>query len=608
MSVRFDANLANYLSRTSGGVQSTGDMTICLRFNQSVSAVGNQVLFQCTYVYSGITFEETTVRINPGAINPLIYREAKATGGGLDVTDAFTSQFAKGQWYSLCARRASGQMSLFLNGVLLDGGAFDPTGRGAITAMSIGQSWSAAFGSFLPFNGDIADLQLWNSALTDAQVLAQAKRRSPVVGGSVGYYPIYPDGNRNVDYSGLGLNFTVNGTLANGSSVPVSWGVEAARPFFPVGGIVSADATGTSVSLGTADSLVDMPASAVGDSTSDGTATASLDVASATAAGDATSDGTAKSGVDYAGTGAGDAVSVGTADANRDQAAAATGAAVSAGTASAIQAFGAAATGTATSTGTAAGLVAFAGTAAGTSTSTGTADATLGSELTATGTAVSAGTAVATYAAGGVATGASESTGTATASLTVAAAASSSATTEGTATATAAFGATATGTSASVGTANVAIQAAAVGTSVSTGTASASVSTTADSSSTSTGTASATVVFAAAAAGASVSLGTAVASVPIAATAAGMSTSTGIAVASVTTASVSVVGREALRLYTTQQAIRVFAPSPLRMHSTCRAPTVIMDYPVVQYSYDFFVNDGDPLVNDSIPLYTLVPP
>ena len=65
------------------------------------------------------------------------------------------------------------------------------------------------------FAGLIAEVQLWNVALTDAEVLMLANGLHPYAvrpGSLVGYWPVYGHASPEVDWSGAGNNMTVEGT------------------------------------------------------------------------------------------------------------------------------------------------------------------------------------------------------------------------------------------------------------------------------------------------------------------------------------------------------------------------------------------------------------
>ncbi len=110
-------------------------------------------------------------------------------------------------------------LSIFLNGVGTSGTS-NKTIQNRADSLNIGRFSDA----LLPFDGRIAEVAIWNLALTDTEIGYLADGASPLTiqaANLKGYWPIYGLASPEPDRSGSGNNATINGSVpASGTHIP----------------------------------------------------------------------------------------------------------------------------------------------------------------------------------------------------------------------------------------------------------------------------------------------------------------------------------------------------------------------------------------------------
>jgi hypothetical protein len=151
---------------------------------------------------------------------------------------AATTTPQNGVWYNVAmVRRANNALDLYINGILEATSTDDTSGRGAgsQTEMLIGSGYG---GTFNQLDGRIANIKVWSTNLTAAEVLSEVSTIRPrKLENLYSWTPVFPgSGERARDYSGNGRDWTETGTLTDEEHPPVSWGAKIlALPFVSTG-------------------------------------------------------------------------------------------------------------------------------------------------------------------------------------------------------------------------------------------------------------------------------------------------------------------------------------------------------------------------------------
>lgn len=153
--------------------------------------------------------------------------QSQSTAAGTVTADT-TATYTVGAWAHACAVFASGDQRVFLNGAnkITNNGVITPTTTraavGAFYGLSIGDYWE----------GDIAEVAIWNVILSDAEVLALAT--SIEIDGVRGYppasfirpdalqtyWPLFGNGSPELDQSGNGKSLTLVNTPTKAANSP----------------------------------------------------------------------------------------------------------------------------------------------------------------------------------------------------------------------------------------------------------------------------------------------------------------------------------------------------------------------------------------------------
>lgn len=128
-------------------------------------------------------------------------------------------------WYHIglvCEGTGAGQLKLYVNGVV------DVThaGNASVPAQKL---WVGESPFTEPLDGRVAAIKIYDVALTADEVKQEMHTIRPVRYADLNaWYPIFPgSGERVLDYSGLGRNWTEAGTLSDEDPPPVSYGGSA---------------------------------------------------------------------------------------------------------------------------------------------------------------------------------------------------------------------------------------------------------------------------------------------------------------------------------------------------------------------------------------------
>lgn len=126
---------------------------------------------------------------------------------------------ATGVWSAIGMRKdgtGAGSLAAFLNGI----------NDGNMTSAKSIQNTASTFrigelgGANNPVDGLLAEVGIWNVALTDAEMMALAKGVSPRLirpGNLKGYWPLWGTGSPERDQSGQGSHLTMSGTVNAGT-------------------------------------------------------------------------------------------------------------------------------------------------------------------------------------------------------------------------------------------------------------------------------------------------------------------------------------------------------------------------------------------------------
>lgn len=152
-----------------------------------------------------------------------------ASWNGVDELTGTT--LSLGVWYHLAitvAGTGAGQYKLYLNG------AVDITSDGfaSVTAAQLYVGTDSGNVSAHRLDGGASALKFWDVALTQAEIQQEMLTIRPQRFASLNaWYPcFFGSGERARDYSGLGRNWTENGTLTDEDGPPVSWGASVWIP------------------------------------------------------------------------------------------------------------------------------------------------------------------------------------------------------------------------------------------------------------------------------------------------------------------------------------------------------------------------------------------
>jgi len=207
MARTFDNNAANYLEVAT--VPATGTpVSMACWFNTATVNANDTMI---SLADSGTTNNWLIMNMRGGVAGDPIAVWINAAGSQqITVT---TSGVTAGQWHHGLAVFASSTSRT----IYLDGGS-SATGTTNLTATGLDRLSVGRVGDSTPsseFNGQIAEVALWDVALTAADALMLSKGYSPLFvkpGNLIAYYPIIGNNSPETDLI-AGANLTVNGTV-----------------------------------------------------------------------------------------------------------------------------------------------------------------------------------------------------------------------------------------------------------------------------------------------------------------------------------------------------------------------------------------------------------
>ena len=207
MSRDFPGSAGNHLVVTNpvGALDITGDITVAawirpdaLSGVQGIVTKENGVSFQYTLVTSGAQ---------------IIFRSGTPQANG-------AGSLTTGAWHHVAGTRDATNVRVYRDGSL-DGSAAGGAGLDTSLDFVIG----ARSASGIPFDGRIAEVAVWNAALTAAEIAALAKGLSPQMVRRTrlaAHYPLWGNSSAGEpDLSGNGQHLTEIGTVGVGASPSV---------------------------------------------------------------------------------------------------------------------------------------------------------------------------------------------------------------------------------------------------------------------------------------------------------------------------------------------------------------------------------------------------
>jgi hypothetical protein len=187
----------------------------------------------------------------------------RATVGGLDRIWAYNWDsnedkvgftYTVDEWVHVAWQHAGGNLSIYKNGVL-QGTVASGTTQNFFGNMNVGGGYN---GANKWFNGDVAQVLTYPTAITADEILAVAKGGNPlqlVTGRPSVYLPLFGDHSPEIDFSSNDRTFTLTGTSKAGTGPPIGpfsrWYQKARYAPPPVAAInLSGTAEGTSTMTG----------------------------------------------------------------------------------------------------------------------------------------------------------------------------------------------------------------------------------------------------------------------------------------------------------------------------------------------------------------------
>jgi hypothetical protein len=210
-------------------------------------------------------------------VSGLIFQQRNADGSVIaecGATGAITA--TANTWYHLAMTWDGTTLRAYVNGVEVETDTGTPGTRGPWTNLQVG-----------PSLGYLQDALFYNAALSAGEIAALYAARVPKrTSGLLVWLPCFPGSNRLVDYSGLGNNFSNNGTPADPSATtplpPIPWGMGSAELILlPAASSISISAAGVTKTTGAASMQIERQITAAGTTKTTGAATFSKDVAAA---------------------------------------------------------------------------------------------------------------------------------------------------------------------------------------------------------------------------------------------------------------------------------------------------------------------------------------
>lgn len=214
MSIRFDGNIANYLSRVTSVPNYNGAYTAIGWLKWKVDNAATQAAFSLSPVSASNSFDFFGITSSDDYVisSRLDDDNIQSTGGSVAVIDKWV------HW--AVVRNSVTDIRIYIDLVEDAQATIDITGRTAADICSIGRL-SVSGDGFVPLDGETAFVRIWTTDLTTTELAAERLSRRAVKTASLfGDYPMLTAANAGDDVSGNANHFTVNGTIATGTSEP----------------------------------------------------------------------------------------------------------------------------------------------------------------------------------------------------------------------------------------------------------------------------------------------------------------------------------------------------------------------------------------------------
>jgi len=220
MSLDLDGTTAS-VDLGAGALDITGTtLTICCWFRHDVTGASDMLVAKGN---------AATIQYRIWVDSGNVARFDVGNGAGTSSTCSGTTSISTGVWYHLCGRMAgsgSADHELFLNGV-----NEDTAGSATVTLASNGLNAIVGMTNDASFrlDGKVAEVAIWDIALSDAKIQALGRGVSPLVvrpGTDLkGYFPLWSSGHLR-DLSGRGVlaTNTAGVTFAHPPVAPITPG------------------------------------------------------------------------------------------------------------------------------------------------------------------------------------------------------------------------------------------------------------------------------------------------------------------------------------------------------------------------------------------------
>lgn len=214
MSIRFDGNIANYLSRVASVPNYNGLYTAMGWLKWKVDNAATQAAFSLSPVSASNSFDFFGITSGDAFVisSRLNDDNIQSTGGSTATIDKWI------HW--AIVRNGVSDIRIYIDLVEDAQATIDITGRTAADICSIGRL-SVSGDGFVPLDAEMAFCRIWTTNLTLNELTAERlSRRAVKTANLFGDYPMLISASAGEDVSGNAGHFTVNGTIATGASEP----------------------------------------------------------------------------------------------------------------------------------------------------------------------------------------------------------------------------------------------------------------------------------------------------------------------------------------------------------------------------------------------------
>lgn len=213
MSIRFNGNVANYLSRTSSLPDYNANYTI-MAWIKIVVDLDATTSFLSLATSTALNFDRAKFDSDGTTVGV-------SARNGATVVNSNGTNLTVETWRHVTMRRAgAADLRLFLDVIEDAFSNTDVTGRAANDNLNIGRVHVNTL-TIEPFDGEMAYLRIWTTDLTTEEMAAErvataARKTSDLYGD----YPLANSASAGDDISGNGNHLTVNGTITTGETAP----------------------------------------------------------------------------------------------------------------------------------------------------------------------------------------------------------------------------------------------------------------------------------------------------------------------------------------------------------------------------------------------------